>query len=117
LSRLKLAVDGIGFDKEAATGTLFFYLSVEDMTGEQDTWRVRDPTKIASSTLTALPDAAVDLEANPNATVALSKAQGGRDACYMDAEDPTCWRLSLTGKVSPVEEGQKSYAESVVFSK
>ncbi|KAL3663887.1 hypothetical protein V7S43_011298 [Phytophthora oleae] len=84
--------DGVGFAKEDATGTLFFYLSVEDFT-------------------------AMDLKANPNATMALSKAQGGAGACYMDAEDPTCWRLSLTGKVVPVKENQRSYAERVVFSK
>lgn len=35
----------------------------------------------------------------------------------MDPEDPTCWRLSLTGRVAQVEEGQRSYAEHVVFSK
>ncbi|KAE8985652.1 hypothetical protein PF010_g16429 [Phytophthora fragariae] len=84
--------DGVGFAKEDATGTMFFYLSVEDMT-------------------------AVDLKANANATMALSKAQGGADACLMDPEDPTCWRLSLTGRVVPVEQSQRSYAERVVFSK
>ncbi|KAG3112006.1 hypothetical protein PI124_g8813 [Phytophthora idaei] len=84
--------DGVGLAKEDATGTLFFYLSVDDFT-------------------------AMDLKANPNATVALSKAQGGAKACLMDAEDPTCWRLSLTGRVVPVKESQRNYAERVVFSK
>ncbi|KAG7383153.1 Cellular repressor of E1A-stimulated proteins 1 [Phytophthora pseudosyringae] len=84
--------DGVGSAKEDATGTLFFYLSVEDFT-------------------------AMDLKVNPNATMALSKAQGGAKACWMDAEDPTCWRLSLTGRVAPVEAAQRSYAERVVFSK
>ncbi|KAG6616275.1 CREG-like protein [Phytophthora cinnamomi] len=84
--------DGVGFAKQDATGTMFFYLSVEDLT-------------------------AVDLKANPNATMALSSAQGGPKACLMDPEDPTCWRLSLTGRVVPVETSQRSYAERVVFSK
>ncbi|RLN37121.1 hypothetical protein BBJ28_00012272 [Nothophytophthora sp. Chile5] len=60
---------------------------------------------------------AVDLAKNPNATVALSKAEGGEKACYMDVEDPTCWRLSLTGKVAPVKDDQRDYAERVLFSK
>ncbi|OWZ09614.1 Cellular repressor of E1A-stimulating protein [Phytophthora megakarya] len=84
--------DGVGFAKENSTGELFFYLSYDDFT-------------------------AMDLKVNPNATVALSKAQGGPKACWMDAEDPTCWRLSMTGKVVPVEKDKRSYAENVVFSK
>ncbi|RLN43689.1 hypothetical protein BBJ28_00024383 [Nothophytophthora sp. Chile5] len=59
----------------------------------------------------------VDLAKNPNATVALSKAEGGEKACYMDVEDPTCWRLSLTGKVVPVKDDKRDYAERVLFSK
>ncbi|ETK93110.1 hypothetical protein L915_03650 [Phytophthora nicotianae] len=84
--------DGVGLAKEDATGTLFFYLSADDFT-------------------------AMDLKANPNATVALSKAQGGAKFCFMDAEDPTCWRLSMTGRVVPVKENQRNYAERAVFSK
>ncbi|KAF4315273.1 hypothetical protein JM18_009420 [Phytophthora kernoviae] len=84
--------DGIGYSRENATGTMYFYLSSTDTT-------------------------TVDLKVNPNATVALSKAQGGEKACYMDAEDPTCWRLSLVGKVEAVKEEDRSYAERVLFSK
>ncbi|KAI9919581.1 hypothetical protein PsorP6_017671 [Peronosclerospora sorghi] len=100
-------VDGIGFAKENATGTVFFYLSDNDFTAFFQVY-----TQVNSRTCVAM-----DLHANPNATLALSQAQRGPNACFMDPEDPTCWRLSLTGKVMPVGNDQRTYAQSVVFSK
>jgi hypothetical protein len=44
-------------------------------------------------------------------------AQEGEHACKMDVEDPTCWKLTLTGKVVPVPADQRHYAEKVLFSK
>lgn len=44
-------------------------------------------------------------------------AQGGEHACKMDVEDPTCWKLTLTGNVVPVPVDQRQYAEKILFSK
>ncbi|ETI53304.1 hypothetical protein F443_03726 [Phytophthora nicotianae P1569] len=54
---------------------------------------------------------------NSTALVAISMAQGGEHACKMDVEDPTCWKITLTGKVVPVPADQRHYAEKVLFSK
>ncbi|ETM52822.1 hypothetical protein L914_03605 [Phytophthora nicotianae] len=84
--------DGVGYSKEDSTGKLFFYLTPMDATGS-------------------------DLSVNSTASVAISMAQEGEHACKMDVEDPTCWKITLTGKVVPVPADQRHYAEKVLFSK
>ncbi|POM81513.1 CREG-like protein [Phytophthora palmivora] len=84
--------DGVGYAKEDSTGKLFFYLTPMDATG-------------------------ADLSVNSTASVAITMAQEGVNACKMDAEDPTCWKLTLTGKVVPVPHDQRQYAEKALFSK
>ncbi|KAF4030026.1 Pyridoxamine 5'-phosphate oxidase [Phytophthora infestans] len=84
--------DGVGFSKEDSTGRLFLYLTPMDASGS-------------------------DLSVNSTASVAISMAQEGEHACKMDVEDPTCWKITLTGKVVPVPADQRHYAEKVLFSK
>ncbi|KAE8891653.1 hypothetical protein PF005_g10677 [Phytophthora fragariae] len=84
--------DGVGYSKEESTGKLFFFLTPMDATGS-------------------------DLSVNSTASVAITMAQGGEHACKMDVEDPTCWKLTLTGNVVPVPVDQRQYAEKVLFSK
>jgi hypothetical protein len=62
-------------------------------------------------------DPGADLSVNSSASVAIAMAQEGERACKMDVEDPTCWKLTLTGKVVPVPADQRHYAEKVLFSK
>ncbi|RLN02981.1 hypothetical protein BBO99_00008007 [Phytophthora kernoviae] len=81
--------DGVGYSKEDSTGKLFFYITPMDATG-------------------------ADLSVNSSASVAITMAQQG---CKMDAEDPTCWKINLSGKVVPVAVDQRHYAEKVLFSK
>uniref|UniRef100_K3W6F2 CREG-like beta-barrel domain-containing protein n=1 Tax=Globisporangium ultimum (strain ATCC 200006 / CBS 805.95 / DAOM BR144) TaxID=431595 RepID=K3W6F2_GLOUD len=84
--------DGVGDSAEAATGEMFFYLTPMDST-------------------------ASDLAVNPSASVSISMAQGGKGACKMDVEDPTCWKLSFTGTVVPVPADKEEYAKKALFSK
>lgn len=84
--------DGVGYSKENSTGCLFFYLTPMDSAG-------------------------IDLSVNPTASVAISMAQEGKNACIVDVEDPTCWKITLSGKVKPVPAGQRRDAEKVLFSK
>lgn len=58
-----------------------------------------------------------DLSVNSTASVAITMAQDGEYACKMDVEDPTCWKVTLTGKVVPVSVEQRHEAEQVLFSK
>ncbi|KAG7376561.1 Cellular repressor of E1A-stimulated proteins 1 [Phytophthora pseudosyringae] len=84
--------DGVGYSKEDSTGKIFFYLTPMDATGS-------------------------DLSINSTASVAISMAQEGEHACKMDVEDPTCWKITLTGNVVPVSADQRHYAEKVLYSK
>ncbi|KAG7376558.1 Cellular repressor of E1A-stimulated proteins 1 [Phytophthora pseudosyringae] len=84
--------DGIGFSQENSTGKIYFYLTPLDATG-------------------------ADLRANSSASVAITMAQEGLHACKMDVEDPTCWKLMLTGKVVPVPADHLRHAKNVLFSK
>ncbi|CAI5723519.1 unnamed protein product [Peronospora destructor] len=84
--------DGIGYSKENSTGEIFFYITPMDATG-------------------------ADLSVNSTASVAITMAQKGEYVCKMDVEDPTCWKLTLTGKVVPVSMQQRHDAEKVLFSK
>lgn len=58
-----------------------------------------------------------DLAVNPSASIAISLAQQGRSACKMDVEDPTCWRVSITGKVVPVAADKLEFAKKALFSR
>ncbi|CEG43611.1 FMN-binding split barrel [Plasmopara halstedii] len=58
-----------------------------------------------------------DLSVNSTASVSISKAQEGKNACILDVEDPTCWKITLLGTVEPVPANQRHYAEKVLFSK
>ncbi|CAH0486147.1 unnamed protein product [Peronospora farinosa] len=84
--------DGIAYSMANSTGEIFFYITPMDATG-------------------------ADLSVNSTASVAITMAQEGEDACKMDVEDPTCWKLTLTGKVVPVSGQQRYDAEKVLFSK
>lgn len=59
----------------------------------------------------------MDLAANPSASIAISLAQQGRSKCKMDVEDPTCWKLSMSGKVVPVSKEKEDFAKKALFSK
>lgn len=62
-------------------------------------------------------NAGTDLAANPSASIAISLAQQGRSKCKMDVEDPTCWKLSMAGKVVPVPKEKEDFAKKALFSK
>lgn len=61
--------------------------------------------------------AASDLAVNPSASIAISLIQEGKNACKMDVEDPTCWKITFTGKVVPVPADKVEYAKKALFSK
>ncbi|CAH0478900.1 unnamed protein product [Peronospora belbahrii] len=85
--------DGIGYSKENSTGQLFFYLTLMDPSGK-------------------------DLSINSTASISMTMAQEGQNACKMDIEDPTCWKLTLLGNLVPVVSlNERHYAEKVLFSK
>ncbi|TDH69795.1 hypothetical protein CCR75_001287 [Bremia lactucae] len=87
--------DGEGYSKENSTGQLFFYLTPLDAAGIKK----------------------IGLKRQLDASVAISMAQQGEHACDMDVEDPTCWKITLTGKVLPVRDDRIIYAKKVLFSK
>ncbi|CAI5738649.1 unnamed protein product [Peronospora destructor] len=86
-----VCLNGIGYSKENSTGEIFFYITPMDATG-------------------------ADLSVNSTASVAITMIQKGEYVCKMDVEDPTCWKLTLTGKVVPVFMQQRHDAEKVLFS-
>ncbi|TMW59003.1 hypothetical protein Poli38472_007148 [Pythium oligandrum] len=84
--------DGVGSDLKNSTGHLYFYL-------------------------TKLDDAGKNLAADARASVSISMAQEGEHACKMDVEDPTCWKLTLLGKVVRVPADKQQIALDALFSK
>ncbi|ETW09232.1 hypothetical protein, variant [Aphanomyces invadans] len=83
--------DGIGNSPENATGNILFYLTPMDSTGQ-------------------------DVAKNPHVSVGIAMAQLGH--CIMDAQDPTCWKATISGKLLPVEgDAAKRAALQVLYSK
>merc|ERR1712198_50645 len=69
---------------------------------------------------TAMDISSIDLEKNPKASIALSLAQTGYCSEHnMDAQDPVCAHMILTGKIVKLEKGsnEEAYAKEALFSR
>merc|ERR1712240_911422 len=70
--------------------------------------------------MTAMDIQSKDLVKNPTASIALSLAQTGYCTEHnMDAQDPLCAHVILTGKIVTLEKGSKeeAYAKEALFSR
>jgi len=70
--------------------------------------------------MTAMDISSIDLEKNPKASIALSLAQTGYCSEHnMDAQDPVCAHMILTGKIVKLEKGsnEEAYAKEALFSR
>jgi hypothetical protein len=93
LTFLCVVLDGIGKSAANSTGEIFFYL-------------------------TKLDSAAQNLEKDARASLTISLAQEGEHVCKKDVMDPTCWKITIFGRVVPVTGDAKiEHAEAALFSK
>jgi len=70
--------------------------------------------------MTAMDISSIDLEKNPKASIALSLAQTGYCSEHnMDAQDPVCAHMILTGRIVKLEKGsnEEAYAKEALFSR
>ncbi|KAL4431947.1 hypothetical protein ABPG77_000214 [Micractinium sp. CCAP 211/92] len=75
-----------------ATGRLLFYLTIMDATAQ-------------------------DLEANSTATLSLFEGQLAGACTGVDPEDPTCAKISITGRLEPVPEAGLEEAQQLLFAR
>ncbi|PSC73110.1 CREG1 [Micractinium conductrix] len=65
--------------------------------------------------LTSMDATAQDLQANSSASLALSEGQLAGACTGVDPEDPTCAKLSISGRLEPVPEEGQQEAQALLF--